>query len=298
VKIALRGMGSGHLIRRLEGSGLMDLVGGSHDDLFFDATWPSDELARFLRSTARLGSFDLNPWMRFTRADISRARFLRLRTRKVIEDSSTDYARMRAHMDGLPWIGDDPMYRCRIPERVSLTRIRLKPNQIASVGQWTAEFIVPNAVRRIFEKEEFTGAAFRSVTDTRTEAPFDAVAHLYSNHVLAPRIIDVASRKIVSAVPEERGYDALGCFCYEPDVLQDALDFNRTGEGNVGFEFPDWVVSARVRDVYVVNKLKGWAFEPVLEPASETYDDYTALWHSLYELLSDCRSHTLRGQTF
>lgn len=296
MKIALRGMGSHRLIRQLEASGLARLVGGTHSDLFFDATWPSDELDEFLRAASKIGSFDLNPWMTFTRADVSRARFLRIRPRKVTEESDDDYETMRRRFDDLPWIGDDPMHRCRLPQEISLSRIKLKPDQVSVVGQWTAEYIVPNAVRRIFEEAALTGVEFRPIINTQSGAAFDDFAHLYTDHLLASRIIDVASPEIPSSHPEEQGYDVMGCLCYDAATLGDALDFNRTGESNVAFEFPEWIVSAKVRDVFAANKLKGWKFEPVLEAESDPFDDYVELWTSLFALVADCRKHTVRGR--
>ncbi len=297
MKISLRGMGSNRLIRKLEKKGLASLVGGTHTDLFFDAAWPSEDLDEFLRKAARYGSFDLNPWMSFTPAEVKRARFLHIRPRKTIEDSNADYEKMQSHVDGLPWIGDDPTYRCKLPEEISLSRrISLKPNQVASVGQWTVEYVIPHAVRKLFEEAGFNGAEYRPVANTRTGDAHEGYWHLFCTHLLPPRVIDIGTQKIESSYPEEQGYDVMGCFCYEPESLDSALDFNRTGEANVGFQFPEWIVSAEVRDVFAANKLKGWAFEPVLETGTDEYDRYTQLWSSLYELLAACSKHTVRGQ--
>ena len=296
MKIALRGTGSESLVRTLEETGAAHLVGGTHNGLFFDAEWPSQTLDEFLYVASRYGSFDLNPWMTFTRGDIEAAQFLRVRPRKVVEDNDNDYDTTRSHIDALPWIGDGPMFRCRIPERVYLSRIRLNSDQLAVVGQWTAEFVVPDAVRKLIEGAGLLGADFRPVFDTRSGTQHDGYWHLYSNHLLDTRIIDLATRKIESRHVEEQGYDALGCFCYETAALEKALDFNRTGEGNVSFEFPEWVVSARVRELFAANRLKGWAFEPALEPATAAWEEYQQLWRSFRDMLAACDKHTIRGQ--
>lgn len=296
MKIALRGSGSRRLLRKLESSGATELVGGIHHELFFDSHWPNPRLDEFLRAAARRGGVDLNPWMTFTRAEIENADFLRLRPRKVVEDTDADYERLREHTDGLPWIGDDQERRCRLPERLCLSKIRLRPNQVAVVGQWTAEYVVPQAVRSIFEDAGLTGVEFRPICHTRTNEVLDGYFHLYCGQLLAPREVDVATREIRSPHPSEQGREAMGCFCYDATVLDGALDFNRTGEADVGFQFPEWVVRARVRRLFEEHRLKGWAFEPVLETGSPLYEEYCELWTSLYRLLADCGKHTIRGK--
>jgi len=296
MKISLRGSGSRTLVRKLEKSGATDLVGGIHNDLFFDSFWPNRHLDDFLRVAAKLGSFDLNPWMEFSRAEIEQANFLRLRPRKVVEDSAADFERMRSDTDDLPWIGNDPKHRFRLPNRLFLSKIRLKPNQVAVVGQWTAEYVVPRGVRTLFENARFSGIEFRPIFHPRTDAPFDEYFHLYSNHMLGFREIDIASPEILSPLPDEQGYDPMGCFCYTNPALEDALDFNRTGEPDVGFQFPEWVVRSSVRAMFQEHKLKGWAFEPVLELGSKSYEEYNELWSSLYRVLAECMKHTVRGR--
>ena len=296
MKISLRGMGSPELLGRLERSGATKLVGGIRGGLFFETCWPDPRLGEFLGEAARLGPVDLNPWMTFTRAEVEQASFLRPRCRKVLTDSAQDFERMRADLDSLPWRGDDPLRRFRLPAQVSLTRIRLAPNQIAAVGQWSAEYVMPHTVRAVFEKAGLTGMEVRPVIHTRTSAPVDDYHHLYSENLLGPRHLDVASPALRSAHPEEQGYDAMGCLCYPPAALARALDFNRTGERIVSFEFPDWVVRAPVRACFREHGLRGWAFEPVLEVGTELYARYDSLWTSFFRLLEECGEHTIRSQ--
>jgi hypothetical protein len=297
MKIALRGMGFRELLDELEASGASELVGGIHDQMFFDSFWPNPQLDEFLREAADRGSLDLNPWMEFDQREIEQSRFLRIRSRKVLSDSPADFERMRADLGRLSWLGGDPKRRYRVPERISLSKIRLKPNQIASVGQWTAECVVPKGVRAIFEEARLSGVDFRPVFNTRTGAAFDEYFHLYSDRALEFRELDLASPEIRSPHPEEQGYDALGCLCYDTLTLERALDFNRTGEPLESFEFPDWVVRSSVRDCFVEHRLRGWAFEPVLELGTLPYEEYCELWLSFYRLLGQCGEHTIRNNS-
>lgn len=294
MKIALRGSASARLARKLEKSGVAALVGGFHNEMFFDSYWPNPHLEDFLCQAARKGSFDLNPWMTFTPKDLASAEFHQIRTRKTVEDSQRDYERMFDDFALLPWNGNDPKHRYKIPEQVFLSRVRLKPNYVAAIGQWTAEYVVPGVVRRLFEDARLDGVEFRPVINTRTGAPHDDYFHLYTKQVLGTRELDIASPEIQSDHADEQGYDSLGCLCYKTGVLEKAGDFNRTGEPMVGFTYPGWVVRASVSELFREKKLRGWAFEPVLDIASSAYSDYTELWSSFYEMLTRCRKHTLR----
>ncbi len=289
-------MGSRRFVRKLEKSGASELVGGIHNEMFFDSSWPNPGLEEFLITAATKGTFDLNPWMEFSPTDTAQADFFRLRPRKVIEESQKDYERMFDDIELLPWIGSDQKRRYKIPQHIFLSRIRLKPNQVAVVGQWTAEYVIPQGVRMIYEQGRFDGIEFRPITNTRTGSTHEAFFHLFSDRTLGHRVLDIASPEILSELPREQGYDAYGCICYESGTLEDARDFNRTGERMLGFRFPDWIVRAVVREQFLENKLRGWAFEPVLEIGTGAYQDYTELWSSFYGLLAKCECHTVRGQ--
>jgi hypothetical protein len=49
---------------------------------------------------------------------------------------------------------------------------------------------------------------------------------------------------------------------------------------------PVWVISARVREVFTRNKLRGWAFRPVLEQGTPLHDAYLAKWQNLMARIS------------
>ena len=296
MRIALRGMGSRETLAELDRSGAAELVGGIHGGMFFDASWPDPGLDQLLRRAAEVGGVEINPWMTFEESEVDECEYLRPRCRKVVRDSRTDFERMRAYLDGLPWLGEDPKRRFRLLDRLSLSKIKLKPNEVGGVGEWSAEWVIGAAVRGAFEAAGLTGFEPRPVFRTRDDAPFDDYFHLHCDHVLGDRALDLASPELRSPHPEESGYDTLGCLCYDPAVLSEARDFNRTGERAKSFEFPDWVVRARVRTCFRESRLRGWAFEPVLQTGSAAYLAYHELWGSFYELLRACEHHTIRAQ--
>ncbi len=65
----------------------------------------------------------------------------------------------------------------------------------------------------------------------------------------------------------------------------------------MGFEFPEWIVSDKVRDLFREHMLKGWVFQPVLELGTEVYKEYVNLWSSFFKLVADCGKHQVRGES-
>lgn len=295
MKIAVRGMGARELLRRLAASGADRGAVTFHDELFFDGEWPNPGLAGFLRTAAGLGAFDLNPWMVFQPRVLASAEFLRIRPRRILVNTDRDFERTREALDALPWRGEGPG-RFRIPEQIFLTRIALKPNQIGVVGQWSAEYVVPDGVRGVFEAARLTGLRFRPVFDTRTDVPYRGFHQIHAPHGLVPAVPDCAWPAPGDPPDDAPQTDLLGCLCYPRDALGDAPDFSRTGEALVSFEFPEWVVRPAVMACARAHGLKGWAFEPVLISGSEQHRDYCALWDSFHRLLADCGAHTVRGR--
>ena len=293
MKIRIRAMGAADAIAQLEKSTAADAVGGIRNGLFLEADWPSPGLASLFDQLPDGLLLDLNPWMVFTKKEIDGARFLNMRPGKILRETDADYEANRAHVDSLPWHGHDAPFRCRLPQALTLSDVRLNPLQVGVVGHWSAEYIVSGKIRDLIAVAGLGGVDFRPVSNRRTGKDFDDFVQLYTDRLLAPRVVDLSSPEIRSADPAERGYDMLGSFCYSPDVLDDAADFNRVGEASTGFEFGDWVVSQAVRHLVLSNGIKGLRFEPVLEDGSAAYAAYLQLWRDLFAAVPE--GCTVRG---
>lgn len=295
MKIRLRAMMHPDTAGELITSGSEDIVGPIDMGMFFDSSWPDETLAAFLRKFAYVEGVDFNVWMEFTNHEVESSRWLMMRPSKVVRESEADFERSRAHIDTLPFLGDNPSTRYRLPDRLYLSRHRLKPSQIAGYGEWTSEFIAHIAAYEELTGCGLTGLEQRLVIDT--EAGLNVPEHvmLYAAHTLGNRILDLTAPRIVTEYPDERGYERLGCLCYPPEVLEDAPDFSRTAENLVGFEFTEWVVSRMVRECCRDSGLKGVRFEPVMVDLTPGYDEYLRLWGSLYDAMSAGR-YTIRGR--
>ncbi len=286
MKIRLRGFLHPDTAMELSTQGAERLVGYVRMGMFFDSAWPDDGLTDFLGSFRDVPGIDFNVWMEFTRKEVAVARYLLVRPAKLIRDTDADFERTRAHINSLPWLGEDPEIKYKLIDRVYLSRFRLKPNQVAAVGQWSAEFVAHEAAYAELERCGLTGLDKKPVIDTVSGLPHPGCVMLYTESVLPGRILDLTAPRINSPHSEERGFDRLGCLCYTPESLDWALDLNRTAENMVSFEFPEWVVSRKAADCFRERGLKGIRFEPVLEDLSAAYDKYLSLWGSLYDSMS------------
>jgi hypothetical protein len=303
MQLTVRALAAGSALQSLERAGLMELVDGERSDITVDFRWPDRRSEEFLRRAAGVVGFDLNPWLVFSKQEVSAARFLRLRCRKVVTDSNADFVRTRKEIDSLPWVGEDPYRRFRLPDRLFLSRINLRPNQIGGVGQWSAEYVAAAGICTGFLEDGLSGLAALPVYHTKSGQQLDGYVQLYSESILSNRIIDTASLPIGSTrgpsrvnpalIGDEKGYHAWGCLCYSAEALAKVKDFNRTGERMVAFEFPEWIVTQRVRGRYEARLLKGWAFDPVLEQGTEAFHVHEQLWQSFYAVLEECSVHTI-----
>jgi len=294
MKIRLRGFVAPETGTELADRGAGELVGPISGGMFFEAAWPDDNTRAFIDKFRYLEGIDFNVWMEFSNKEVSGASRLLVRPAKVIHESGPDFDRMRAHIDTLPWRGDDPETRYRLIDRAYVSRYRLSPMNVAGYGEWSSEYVAHESVIRAFSCCGLTGLDTKPVIDTASGMPAEGMSMLYTEDILPERMRDLTSPRINSPHPEERGYERFGCLCYPAVMFENSSDFCRTGENLVSFEFPEWVISRAAVECYRNNRMKGWRFEPVLSDMTREYDEYLAMWESLYESLSEGK-YTIRS---
>jgi hypothetical protein len=175
----------------------------------------------------------------------------------------------------------------RLLAGLSLTQIRLKPNMVGSIGEFTAEYVLGAAVTQAFRKARFTGFSLLPVTNPRTGLAYKEYFQIFSEAILAPANIDCSVQPI--PMPDDDDFlRHLGCLSYDSSALLDRPDFNRTAEPWCGGRgWPAWVVTARVMKTFKDSKLRGWHFRPVLTTESDLYSEYLAHWRNLRKTVGD-----------
>lgn len=262
----------------------------------------SERFAQYLELTSsqKEGTW-FNPWMEFTEEELDQCDFLQPVCRgPVFAETDADYNQTQKWLDAASEIETIQGVKVNLLERVCVKDRKLKPNVIAGVLQWTPDFILPTEVVNIFKRSQLKGFSVREVYNRKAQLPFQDYHLLYSNHFMpaASRVVfppesipfeerfkDEFEKAGISLTrareldQEDKGEARLyGCLCYETLNREDLKDFNRTAEPWASNNFPLWVVSRRVRNIYREHKLKGWIFEPVLEKGSELYEEHDLLW--------------------
>ncbi len=280
-----------------------DLVTNDLMDIF-DLDAASERFAQYLELTRneKEGTW-FNPWMEFTEEELDQCDFLQPVCRgPVFAETDADYNQTQKWLDADSEIETIHGVKVNLLKRVCVKGRKLKPNVIAGVLQWTPDFILPTEVVNIFKQSELEDFSVREVFNRKAQSPFQDYHLLYSDHFmpaatgvvyppesipLEERFRDAFEEAGISPTrareldqQDEEQLRLYGCLCYETLNGMDLKDFNRTAEPWASNNFPLWVVSRRVRNIYREHKLKGWIFEPVLEKGSELYEEHDSLWKS------------------
>ena len=167
--------------------------------------------------------------------------------------------------------------RIKLIDRIVLSRVALKPDTVAGVGEWLAEFIVGRAAAEAFGAAQLTGYTLRPIFQTRSGRPYQDYSHLHSESIMPGVRFDVTTPIVENDPPDEGGRQQLGCLTYSLRGDETICDFNRTAEDWSSNWQPVWVVTARVRKCILHHKVKGWVFRPVLDEGSALQQHYLAV---------------------
>jgi hypothetical protein len=280
VKINLRILMKRDAVKLLRGTDIF-----SDDELAsigLDIDSQSERFARFVQVTKDTSGTWFNPLVTFTKKELESAAYFEPQCRKTLAESNKDYDWNNDHVRSLDFLDTSAGMKIRLPDRLAISKIApLKSNMIAGVDQWTQEYVVHADVATAFAQEGFSGFSLRPVFNSRTKMEQPDVHQLYSDAIMPPAELGRM------APPSDNGsVRLLGCLVYENLEQQELADFNRTAEDWASRDFPLWVVSARVREFFLRNKFKGWAFTPVMVKDSELHREYERLWDELFEKTS------------
>lgn len=258
----------------------------SNDELesvVLDLDSESDRFARFVQATRDTitGSW-FNPIMTFTRKELDSADYFQLECRKTLEENRKDYEWNDSHVGSLDLIKTRAGQKIKLPDRIAVSQVTpLKPHMVAGVGQWLQEYVVQDHVVAAFSRDSLSGYSLRPLFNGRTKTAHTDVHQLYSSAIMPPAELDPTTPPA-----DGGGVRQLGCLTYQDLEQHNLSDFNRTAEDWASGNMPLWVVSAAVRDCFIRNKFKGWAFRPVLSKGSEMHRQYEALWDALFKKIS------------
>lgn len=244
----------------------------------------SERFAGFVEATKdTITGTWFNPWMTFTRKELDSADFFQLECRKTLAENNKDQEWNDLHVESLELIQTRAGMEIKLPDRIAVSKVAaLKPHMIAGVGELLEEYVVTDTVAAAFSDEAFSGYSLRPLYSARTKKAHDDVHQLYSSSIMPPAVVLEPTVRPADG----GGVRQLGCLTYQNLMPQKPDDFNRTAEDWAMGRMPLWVVSAAVRDCFMRNKLKGWAFLPVFSEGSNMHRQYERIWEDLFNKTS------------
>lgn len=126
-----------------------------------------------------------------------------------------------------------------------------------------------------------SGLLAEPILQIRSGYPIDGVQQLCTD-VIMPPVADDAS--------------VYGLLCYRAEEIGGRADFMHSAEpwANPRFGWPEWIVSARGRELFLAQDLQGWDFRPVLYIDSALHADYRALCVQLQALMDAAANSRLQ----
>lgn len=226
----------------------------------------------------------------FSSAELRTVTHFELVCRKLISETRKDFEWNNAAKDKAPLFNAGGESSIRLLRDLTLTHIRLKPNMVGGIGDWTQEYVVGSGVATAFQTANLSGLSFLPVRNAKTGTPHEGFSQIFSESILKPATIDCSVERINSPFHEENGrLRHLGCLSYAADELEHTEDFSRTSEPWGGWHgWPLWVVRAKVKEIFTEQKLRGWVFGPVLNTNTDLYADYVRQWERLSRLVMQC----------
>ena len=233
---------------------------------------------RLLQVTRHTQGGWFNPYMSFTAAEISAAKFLQLDCRgKILDETSADSDQNRQIVGGCAFHrAGERALPIRLIDRIALTKVAIAPNAVGCATHWMPEFVLPRAIADAFREDGLTGFETRPVMNSKAGQPHADFFLLYSSSIMPEAERDVTT--LDQRATDNPAWRELGALSYQFDGGEEPRDFNRTAENWSNHHLPLWIVSQRVREVVTRRKFKGWAYRPVLEKGSPLHAEYLAMW--------------------
>jgi hypothetical protein len=264
------------------------LVSSSFDlDSYFWIDAESQMFERLLDLTQHTSGFRLTSEMQFDAGELGSVNYYQLVSRKTVKESSLDFSVTIANLHATDFLVTGDRSRIKLLKKIALSKIDLKPNMIGSLGEWAEEFIVTDLVAGVFRKCALSGFDTLPIFNPKTLEDHQNYFQLFAENILPPAVRDLTVIELEAGFDAEKQLRHLGCLSYETESGGGrATDFNRTAEAWSNNHLPFWVVSKSVVQCFRQNKLKGWAFRPVLDAQGDLYAEYIKKWTLLRHKIS------------
>jgi hypothetical protein len=243
------------------------------DQIAFVLDADGEPLKKLLEATRTTDGSLFFPVLHFDREETASAPLVQPQSRKVVRETDRDYRLNNGRMKEMAPVLASEGFQTKLLDRVALSKIDLKPDTIAVLGEWTLEYLTSSPVVERLREPGLTGLEALPVFNPRTRADHEGIVQLCSRSLMPRLARDGMVRRQQAEKGPEVSFRQFGCLCYPSGTAKRCQDFNRTAEPFTWFGGPEWVLSQRVRECYEHHKLKGWEFLPVLEEGMALHRD-------------------------
>ncbi len=254
------------------------------DEIVFEIDSENEIFDRILKLTKNTAGLWLNSIMNFTRSELSQVEYFQLECRgSIVNENDKDYALNSSRLKEVEFIKKSDWAKIKIIDRIAFHKISLKPNKIGCASEWMAEFVIPKTIGEIFKKAGLKGFSLQPILNTKNGTNYEDYFQLYTENIMPPAELNLTTPKLSDYDDDLR---QIGCLTYNQLNDEKISDFNRTAENWSSNSIPVWIVKRAVLECFKHNKLRGWAFRPVLIKDTGLYNAYIIKWKSLFERIS------------
>lgn len=242
---------------------------------------------RFLSVTKDKSGSWFTPIMDFDKDELSEIKFFNLICRKAVKETSADNEYNHGKVDETPLKITSEKIGIKLVKGISFSNLKTKPNVIAG-ADWMEEYIIHEFTAGLFRDAALSGFETIPIYNNKRDQFYEEYFQLYTDNIMplaTKNIATIFDKRIVDGV--YYWLRNLGCLVYDFKKNHELMDFNRTAENWSSNNMPLWIVSSRVKEIYEMNKLKGWEFNPVLEEFSDIYKSYLDKWVDLFHRVKE-----------
>jgi hypothetical protein len=276
--------------------------GASYGGNIIDVDWPNDH-TKLIIETISGGEIVLwHAYMSFDKKESNAYSNYEIEPTQIVNKSRTD-----TDLFNTAIASDLPIVKTRIhkiPSRIIVSTIKLSENSIASY-ECSRELIASKHVVDILSQHHLTGLLTQdifkrdgSIHALHKRLNAKQLVEVTSFDVSTPNLMSGFSEAFIAKLPDDLKHKVnpnrrkemdffryLGCKTLKPEEIEGADDFARLGASESSCE-TGWVVSRKVKDVFVSHKLKGARFKPIMISGTQFHDAYIGLWRDLVAFLS------------
>lgn len=252
---------------------------------FFDAAGPVFE--RVLRYARDHGeSLSLLSDMQFSVGEINAASHLEVVCRTTVAQSRSDVTATRAVWSADSLHATSSEWLVRLPPKIYLSK-PVPGSTVALVDQWTGEYVCGMEAAQALRSSGLTGWALGPVLKPVKDMPNETGHHLTTSELLPAALVDRTRIATYDDGPRQPSQPRrYGLLSYAASALTQTPDFARSAEPWGPWRTPQWVVRQGVRQWFVANNLRGWAFRPVLEEGTGLHGEHLGLWEDTLDRLA------------